>query len=160
MLEFLLTIFLLVLDQLSKFLIEKFLKVTMVLIPNFFELELTFNTGASWSILANQTYLLIGIAIFCLIALQLTKNTILNSKIKTIGYSLLYAGIIGNLIDRIVYHHVRDFFKFHFFGYQFPIFNVADIEIVIGTILMVYIIWKEEDNEKYCSRFRRKSKNR
>lgn len=158
--EILFTLFLFILDQGSKFLIESFLKSPMILIPNFFSLNLVYNTGASFSILENQTYLLIGIAIFCLVALQFTKPTISNSKLKFFTYAFLYAGILGNLVDRLAFHYVRDFLEFHIFGYSFPIFNFADIYIVIGTFFMIYMIWKEEEGHgKNYRRFRRKTKN-
>ena len=58
-------------------------------------------------------------------------------KIEIIGYSLLLGGAIGNLIDRIVYGYVIDFLDFYIFKYDFPIFNVADIGIVVGIILLL-----------------------
>ena len=160
--EFILTCLFVVLDQGSKFLMESILKNSISIIPNFFSLKLVYNTGASWSILLDQVYLLIGISIFCLLALQYAKHTISNSTLKKITYALLYGGIVGNLIDRIVFHHVRDFLSFCIFHYDFPIFNIADIEIVVGTAFMIYIIWREENGngKKNSSRFRRKTKNR
>ncbi len=158
--ELILTIFLLLLDQGSKFIIESILKSSITVIPDFFSLNLVYNTGASFSILSDQTYLLIGISIFCLVALQMTKSTISNSKLKSITYALLFGGIVGNLIDRLAFKYVRDFLEFNIFGYHFPVFNLADVEIIIGTMLMIYIIWKEEENGKNYSKFRRKTKNR
>jgi len=155
------TFFFFGLDQGSKFLLEPILKKNSIsIIPNFFDLELVYNTGASFSILENQMFILIGISIFCLITLQWIKPTIKDSKFKLFSYCLLYGGIVGNLLDRIAFGHVRDFFKWNIFGYNFPVFNVADIEIVIGVLLLIYVIWKEEEgNGKNRSRNRRKNKN-
>ena len=54
-----------------------------------------------------------------------------------IGFSLLLAGSIGNLFDRIVYGYVIDFIDVYIFGYDYPIFNLADSFIVIGIILLL-----------------------
>ncbi len=54
------------------------------------------------------------------------------NKISVFGYGLLMGGILGNLIDRILYGYVIDFLSFTFGSYQFPVFNLADMGIVIG----------------------------
>ena len=56
---------------------------------------------------------------------------------NVITYSLIISGIIGNMIDRIVRGSVIDFFNFYIFGYDYPVFNIADIFIVVGIILIV-----------------------
>ena len=67
------------------------------------------------------------------------------SKLELFGYSLILGGAIGNLYDRIVYGYVIDFLDFYIFKYDYPVFNVADIAIVIGTLLLVIAIFKGED---------------
>ena len=64
-------------------------------------------------------------------------------KFDIIGYSLLTGGIIGNLIDRIIYGYVIDYLDFYIFNYNYPVFNFADISIVIGVIIV--IIFRRED---------------
>ena len=66
-------------------------------------------------------------------------------------------GVIGNLIDRIVHHYVIDFLSFHFFSYYFPIFNIADIFIVIGFLLIVLeeVLGKYDENSCRRRRFRK-----
>jgi signal peptidase II len=59
------------------------------------------------------------------------------SKLDVAIYSLLVGGILGNMFDRIVYGYVVDFFDFRFFGYDFPVFNVADICIVVSVFLII-----------------------
>lgn len=70
-------------------------------------------------------------------------------KIEVITYSILIGGIIGNLIDRIVYGYVIDYLSFNIFGYHFPVFNLADICIVVSVFLMIMIEIKgsEEKHE-------------
>ncbi len=121
----------------------------LTIIQNFFVLDYVHNKGAAWSILNNQTIILIIISLICLVFLTVIKQTIKESKLKLWATSLLYAGIMGNLIDRIVFGYVKDFFSFNIFGYAFPVFNCADIFIVLGALLLIINIWKEERiNEK------------
>lgn len=141
-------LFLLFLDQGSKFLIEKVIG-NVIVIPNFFEIHLTYNTGAAWSLFSNQVLFLSVLSIIALVLLTIFKQGIKESKLKTISFTLIYAGIMGNLLDRMIFHHVKDFLKFNLFGYEYPIFNLADIFIVVGGILLAILFWKEgEGHEK------------
>ena len=76
------------------------------------------------------------------------KQTIPDSLGKRLSISLLFAGIVGNLIDRIVFGYVKDYPHFTFFGYSYPIFNLADVFIVCGAILLIWIIWKEDKKDE------------
>ena len=58
-----------------------------------------------------------------------------------------YWGIIGNLIDRILYGAVVDYLAFSFFGYSFPVFNIADIGITVGFLILVIDIFRSDYNE-------------
>ena len=61
-------------------------------------------------------------------------------------YALIVGGAIGNLIDRVIYGYVIDFFDFTLFGYEMAIFNVADIFIVLGVFLLLFMeFWKGRD---------------
>ena len=68
------------------------------------------------------------------------------SNLSIISYSLIIGGIIGNLIDRIFLNHVIDFLSFNIFGYYFPIFNIADICIVCGILLLLIDGWLGDEN--------------
>jgi len=140
------SIFLLI-DVFIKILIKENLIInqSIKIINNFFYLTYVKNTGAAWSILkGKQTFLIIFslmVIIFLINYLIKKKNY---SKLETIGYSLLLAGAIGNLLDRIIYGYVIDYLNFYIFNYNFPIFNIADTCIVIGIMLLFLDIRKED----------------
>ena len=126
---------------------------SIVIIKNFFNLTYVENTGAAFSILENNTIFLILITFVTLFLIYkfLLKNKEFN-KLEIITYSLLIGGIIGNLIDRIVYGYVIDYLEFIILNRHMPIFNFADICIVIGTILFLILTIKEEQNARICSK--------
>lgn len=134
------SIVLLLIDQISKLLVIKFLDINggIELIKNFFYLTYTHNTGAAFSILTGQRLLLILIAVIILILIfnHIRKNKV-EGKLEKIAFSLIIGGSLGNLIDRIIRGYVVDFLDFKIFGYDFPIFNLADTFIVIGVILLL-----------------------
>ena len=68
------------------------------------------------------------------------------NKRNNIAFGLIIGGIVGNLIDRVFLGYVRDFLSFKIFSYNYPIFNFADIFIVIGVFLLIIAILKGEDN--------------
>lgn len=139
------TLILLLFDQGSKFGIERLLQNNVLqVIPDFFQIEMVYNRGAAWSIFNNQILFLVIVGFVSLYLLVKIRPDS-SSKLLNLSYSLLYAGIIGNLIDRLFCGHVRDFLAFQFFSYQFPIFNLADIWIVIGAFMLFIIMWKKED---------------
>ena len=95
----------------------------------------TWNTGAGWSILSDQTLILTIFSALLVIALILLVIFYRpQSKLFSIGTGLVLAGAIGNLIDRILFGAVRDFIHLDFMS--FPIFNVADILLTFGAIIM------------------------
>jgi len=114
-------------------------------IDGFFSITMLQNTGAAFSILSSSTLFLILISIVALnlIYFFLIKGRELN-RFDIIVYGVLIGGIIGNLIDRVVHGSVIDYLDFNLFGYNFPVFNFADICIVISIILIIISICKGE----------------
>ena len=143
----LLSIILLLIDQVSKILIIKLIDINqnIEIIKNFFYVTYTHNTGAAFSILTGQRILLIIVAILILIILfnHIRKNKI-SKKAEILAFSLIIGGSIGNLIDRIVRGYVVDFIDIKIFGYNFPIFNLADTFIVIGVFLLFITMIRKE----------------
>lgn len=134
------TLIIIIFDVISKIFISNILILnkSITIIPNFFYLTYTHNYGGAWSIFDNSTLFITSVSFLIIIGIiyYLFKNKV-TKKIEIVGYSLLLGGAIGNLIDRIVYGYVIDFLDFYIFKYDFPIFNVADIGIVVGIILLL-----------------------
>lgn len=132
---------LLILDQVSKLLVIRHLDYgrSIEIIPNFFSLTLLKNTGGAFSILTGNVFLLsiIGLVVLGL-AIFYIKNTNILSKLEGVSISFILGGLIGNLIDRILKGGVIDFLEFYIFGYSYPVFNLADIFLVVGVILYIY----------------------
>ena len=141
------SIFLLIIDLVTKYLIDNFLNLmeTNEIIANFFSITKVYNYGASWNILSGYRLLLIIITILILLALFYYETKFLVNKRNIVAFSLLYSGIIGNLINRIIHGYVIDFLDFNIFGYDYPVFNFADIFIVCGIFLLGVAIVKKED---------------
>ena len=126
----------LVIDQITKPLMQIY-DVHFNIINGFLSLNYIQNTGAAWSILEGKQYLLIGISIVMLILVYNMSFSYDNNRLNNITFGLLFGGIIGNLIDRVFYGIVRDFIDINIFGYDFPVFNIADMAIVFGVIILL-----------------------
>lgn len=145
------------LDQLTKLLVLKYLGFTeeKTIVPGFFKLVHWGNTGAAWSMFSGNNGILAAIAIVALVVLFLTRH---HFNIHTLGgrisLGLIFGGIIGNLIDRLLPNrrHVIDFLYFYVIRRDgeissFPAFNVADSAICIGVGLLFLLSWQNgQDN--------------
>ncbi|HHX93593.1 MAG TPA: signal peptidase II [Tenericutes bacterium] len=139
------------LDQITKHLVRTLISVgeSISIIPNFFSLTSVQNTGAAWGILQDQMILfyIITVAVLVYILDFLYKKKEY-SRFTYISLGLLSAGIIGNFIDRILFQAVTDFLDFNIFGYNFPVFNLADSLIIIGLILFTIGTIRKQKREK------------
>lgn len=140
-----------ILDQLAKLLVLKNISsaATLHIIPGIIDFVFVKNTGAAFSILSNNTVLL-GIVslLFCIgVALYWYKAKPENILMK-VSLTLVFAGAFGNAIDRLARGYVIDFIKTAFMN--FPVFNVADIAITSGAVLLaVYLILFDKDGEEH-----------
>ena len=127
------------LDQISKLIAVRSLSEGPVeIIKGIFYLTLTYNTGAAFGIFKDQTILFIIISFIAvvgiLIYIYFDRSTI---HIGKFGLSLILGGAFGNLIDRLRFGYVIDFFDFK----VWPVFNIADSAITIGaTLLMISLL--------------------
>ncbi len=131
-------------DRLSKWwLIDVFgiAERGIVTVLPFFDLVMAWNRGISYGLFQADTTLgvalLAGFAIIVAVALTLWLARI-NHRLMALSIGLIIGGAIGNIYDRIVFGAVADFFSLHAYGFYWYIFNVADIWIVFGVILMIY----------------------
>ncbi len=131
-----LSIIIILLDQLTKWLIIEFQPTFNLKILT---IHLIKNTGAGFGILKNQTWLLALISLLVTLLIIYYYPKIPKENFPQIMTALFLAGTIGNLIDRIFRKFVIDFLDFHFW----PAFNIADAAITIGAIGLVIYFWKK-----------------
>ncbi len=137
------------LDQYTKSIILNYFELyqSKTIIDGFFSLTYVQNFGAGFSIMQNARTTFLIITPICLIGFTylFIKS---NDKLSKTALLLMISGTIGNFIDRIVRVYVVDFLDFIIFGWDFPIFNVADIFLTIGVCLYIIALIKEEKDAK------------
>lgn len=143
-------------DQVLKIIIDSrmILNTSEEIISGFFNISYVQNYGAAWSMLNGNRVFLILVAIFSLglFYTYFIKNKEL-TNLEMISYGILVGGIMGNLLDRIIYGYVIDYLDFRIFTYDFPVFNFADICIVISVGLIIIKMFIEGDkNAKIYSK--------
>lgn len=129
-------------DQLSKLAIERRFEFGDVLpVTGFFNLVLTYNKGAAFSFLAGASgwqgrmFTVIGIAASLFIVFLLARHG--TQRLFSLALALILGGALGNVIDRLAHGHVIDFLDFHWRGWHWPAFNLADSAIVGGAALLI-----------------------
>lgn len=135
-------------DLTTKFLIfslDKF-EDSVVVINNFFKITPVKNFGAAFSTFEHMNLLLITISVIILIYLLLSINRVKNTKLNGLSYGLLIGGLLGNLFDRMVFGYVRDFLSFKIWKFNFAIFNIADVGIVVGIFMILILSIIREKN--------------
>ena len=133
----------LVLDQITKVLVMNQLAAYQDMIPltSFFNLVHVHNTGAAFSLFADQPgwqryfFLAIGLGASALMFYLMRQTR--GRPLFSIALALILGGAVGNVIDRARYGHVIDFLDFHVAGWHWPAFNVADAGITVGAVLLV-----------------------
>ncbi|MEJ8737242.1 signal peptidase II [Erysipelotrichaceae bacterium HCN-30851] len=126
----------LLLDQLTKWGIQSTIDLneSIEIIPGFFSLTYVHNTGAAWSMLEGKMIFFYIITIIFLIGMVYFYRTLDKQDwLSRIGVVLMIAGALGNFVDRLFLQYVRDFLDFIILGYDFPVFNVADISLCVGV---------------------------
>ena len=143
-------IILLFLDQLIKYLITQnmYIGEEITIIKNFLNISYITNDVAAFNILSGNTILLIILAIFVII--YIIKNKKKQEKQEKIMYEILIAGILGNLIDRIIRGSVVDYIAFKIFNIDMAVFNLADTYIVCSCIILLImeaLKWKKSQSK-------------
>lgn len=110
-------------------------------VTSFFNLVLVYNKGAAFSFLSDaggwQRLFFIGITVAAILVMAWLIVKHESETLFRWGLTLILGGAIGNLIDRVAFGHVIDFLDFHFAGWHFWAFNVADSAITIGAGLLI-----------------------
>ena len=114
----------------------------------FFNLVMVWNPGISYGLFPAAS----RVGAVLLVAVSLGAVGLLTwllwrcaSRGLGIGYGLVIGGALGNLIDRLLYGKVADFFHFYGFGYDWYVFNVADLAITLGAMAIIYDVLKPQD---------------
>lgn len=144
---YIIAVLVLIIDQVSKSIIEIFFKLneSVVVIKDFFYITVAHNTGGAWSIFSDHSYLFIIASILAILLLIKFMFGFKKNFRNNLAFGFLFGGIFSNLADRIFLGYVRDFLDFKIFGYDYPIFNIADITIVVGVLLLLVAVIKGED---------------
>ena len=118
---------------------EETITKSVEVIENFFYFTYTRNTGGAWSMFSGNITFFIIITIIAIgfFVYFLTDFDIKKRPLYSVGFALIFGGTLGNFYERIVNKYVTDFFDFIIFGYDYPIFNVADVCLVVGMIMLI-----------------------
>lgn len=132
------------LDQLVKHYVIKFLPHYEL--HKFFSIDLVFNRGISWGLLHSENatiFACVNSAVLFVIG-SLVVHSILRMMQRRciIGEVFVFAGAVSNYIDRYYYDGVVDFISVSYCDWYFPVFNIADIFIVTGVMLMLFLEWR------------------
>ena len=153
-----LVIFIVVLDQATKFVADLTLPLTVPVpvIDNFFNLTYIRNPGAAFGILAESNeffrrafligFPLVAVAFIGAMLLRLPEE----EEWLITALSFVLGGAVGNLIDRIFYGEVIDFLDFYWSMYHWPAFNVADSFISVGVVMIVYSLIKAKGQDPFA----------
>ena len=129
-------------DQFTKVLILGYYKLgDATFITSFFNIVRVHNSGAAFSFLADaggwQRWFFTGIGIAAAIFIIWMLKSHPGQKLFSFALACILGGAIGNVIDRTLHGYVVDFLDFHYSGWHFPAFNVADAAISIGAVCLI-----------------------
>ncbi len=131
------------LDQGSKSFFINYLKTLpgwKISLMSFLDIVYSWNYGISFGMFSNyyqysnNIFIIINSSIVIYLIVLLSKTI---TRLEQIGFQMIIAGALGNIIDRVIYGGVFDFIRLHYGSVDFPIFNIADTFITIGTIIII-----------------------
>ena len=138
------------LDQLTKqWALASLAPYEPVAIMPMLNIMLAFNPGAAFSFLGDQDgwqrwfFIALAWGVSLALVIWLSKTELTHRRL-VLGLTLVLGGAIGNVIDRMMYHHVVDFLDFYWGVWHYPTFNVADIAISVGAALLIWDAWKSD----------------
>jgi len=139
----LIALLIIVLDQFTKVLIlGNFQLGDSRFVTSFFNVVRVHNTGAAFSFLAGAAgwqrwfFVCLGLAATVFITVMLKRHG--QQTLFATALTLILGGALGNVIDRLLHGYVVDFLQFHWAGWYFPSFNIADSAITVGAVLLIW----------------------
>ncbi len=148
------TALVLVLDQATKIYIDRNMDIhtSFTVIDNFFNITYIRNKGAAFGLLANSAFRLpffIAVSLIAVVVIiSVFRKLRPDQGFTALSLALIFAGAIGNLIDRVRLGEVIDFIYVHWYEHYWPAFNVADSAICIGVALLAIDMFVEERRQK------------
>jgi len=141
------------LDQITKLYVHTqfALHESYPVIPGLFHITYVRNFGAAFGILGQssasfrEVFFLMVPPIACITILYILKTVRDNDLKQVLALSFIFAGALGNYIDRLQFRYVIDFLDFHYKSYSWPAFNVSDMAIVGGVISLIFFMLTERD---------------
>ena len=137
-----LALIILIADQFTKVLIVGYYKLgDATTVTSFFNVVRVHNVGAAFSFLAGaagwQRWFFTGIGIVAALFILWMLKSHAGQKLFSFALACILGGAVGNVIDRVAYGYVVDFLQFHYAGWYFPSFNVADSAITVGAAALI-----------------------
>jgi signal peptidase II len=148
---YLIALFVILLDQFTKWLIVSRMQFgeSIQIIDKILYITSHRNRGAAWGILQGQMWLFYVITLVVIAAIIIYIQKAAKGKwLLGISLGLMLGGAIGNFIDRVVRKEVVDFIHAFIFGYNFPVFNIADSALCTGVILLMIQMLRDERETK------------
>lgn len=136
--------FAIIFDQIIKLLVSLTLKQPIVIIDNFFSMNYVKNYGVAWSMFNGNSLFIIILSLVGLYLIYLLFEEFKDDKYLIYPILVFLSGALGNIIDRIFRGYVVDYLDFNIFGYDFPVFNIADIYLVISLTLLLILFARKE----------------
>ncbi|MDQ0253798.1 signal peptidase II [Evansella vedderi] len=151
MIYYIIALVIIIIDQWTKWLVVQYMELreSIPIIEGVFHLTSHRNAGAAFGILQGQMWLFF-IATVIVIGVVIYYIQTEGKKHRWFGWALglVLGGAIGNFIDRVLHGEVVDFLDVYIFTYNYPIFNVADMALVVGVIMLIIHVLKEEKNQR------------
>ncbi len=133
--------------------------VAVPVIDGFWDWQMAVNLGSAFSMFAGKTGSRVGLSIVGVLALigvgWMLKKSKPHQKFLMYGLALVASGAIGNLIDRIAFGGVTDFILWRYKTHRWPVFNIADVALVIGVVCILISSWREPPEPKPAKPARR-----
>jgi signal peptidase II len=148
---YLIAIFIILIDQVTKWLIvtKMHLGESIPVINDILYITSHRNRGAAWGILQGQMWLFYVITVIVIVAIVYYIQKEAKDKwLLGVSLAFMLGGAIGNFIDRLFRKEVVDFIHTYIFNYNFPVFNIADSALVIGVVLLMIQMLRDEKEAK------------